>query len=75
MEVVVTYSSLLATILPTILGFILVLKIFKPTDDQYLGKIPWVGRRKEWFAAVRANLRSVNHMYAMTFEGYDRVSL
>lgn len=73
MEVVVTYSSSLATILP-ILGYILVLRIFKPSDDQYLGKIPWVGRRKEWFASIRAKLRSVNHMYAMTFEGYDRVS-
>lgn len=74
MEVVVTYSSSLATMLAAIIGFYMAYSIFKPRDEQYLGKIPWVGRRREWFAPVRANLRSVKQMHAMAFEGYIKVS-
>lgn len=74
MEVVLTYSTSLALMLAAVFGLCSVYLIFKPSDEQYLGKIPWVGRRREWLASIRANLRSVKQMHAMAFEGYSKVS-
>ena len=75
MEVLVAHASSTVTMLAALLGLCSIYVMFKPRNDQYLNEIPWVGRRVEWFGSVRAKLRSVKHMYAMAFEGYDTVSL
>ncbi len=74
MEVLVAHARSIATMLAALLGFYGIYVMFKPSNDQYSNQIPWVGRRVEWFASVRAKMRSVKQMFAMAFEGYNKVS-
>ena len=66
--------GLLLAIALVICGGIFVLQN-APRDELHLGKIPWVGRRREWFSSFRGNIRSIRHMYGMAYEGYEKVDL
>ena len=68
------HASSIVFMLAALLGFNVIYVMFKPSNDQYLNEIPWVGRRVEWFASIRAKLRSVKQTYTMAFEGYNKVS-
>src|SRR6186713_81204 len=51
---------------------VLVLRRLQTPQDAFWDSTPWVGKRKEWFANMRASLRSIKSMQIMAEEGYNK---
>ena len=69
------FSKVLTTVVLLIVAVVVIGYRYRPIDELYLGKIPWVGRRREWFSGIRGNIRALRHMHEMAREGYNIVCI
>jgi hypothetical protein len=69
------YIKPFSIVLLLIITLIFVVNQYKLRDEPYLGEIAWVGRRREWFSAIRSDFRALRNLHAMSREGYNRISI